>query len=79
MLAGRLEEWAQDYKAQGMQKGMQRGEILALQKLLTERFGIIPSNYLEKIANASSVQIDAWLDQLLDVHSLNELFGSDSH
>ncbi|MFA6062352.1 MAG: DUF4351 domain-containing protein [Gallionella sp.] len=70
MLADRLEEWALDYKAQGMQQG----EILALQKLITKKFGVIPSNVLSMISGASSGQIEHWLDRVLDAHSVEELF-----
>ena len=75
MLADRLEEWALDYEAQGMKKGMQQGEMLALQKLITKRFGVIPASVLSVIAGASSVQIELWLDRVLDAHSLDDLFA----
>ena len=83
MLADRLEEWALDYEAQGMQQGMQQGmkqgkqqgEMLALQKLITKKFGVIPASVLSVIAGASSVQIELWLDRVLDAHSLDDLFA----
>jgi len=79
MLAERMEEWALGYKAEGMQQGMQQGEVLALQRLLTKRFGAIPSDVLAKIAGAAPEQIDAWLDQVLDAKSLGDMFGSSTH
>ena len=75
MLAERLEEWALGYEA----KGMQRGEALALQKLLSKRFGAMPSEVLTKIAGASPEQVDAWLDQVLEAKRLEDLFGPISH
>jgi len=86
MLADRLEEWALDYEAQGMKKGIQqgmqegrqqgekKGEALALQRLLTKRFGTISSDMTARIADASSEQIELWLDQVLEANSLEELF-----
>ena len=71
MLADRLEEWAHQYEA----RGESRGESLALQKLLTKRFGVIPSGVMGMIAAASKEQLDTWLDQILDADSLNDLFG----
>jgi hypothetical protein len=71
MLAERLEEWAQAYKAEGKAEG----EALALQKLLKKRFGAVPAEVLGKISAASLEQIDAWLDQVLDARSLDDLFG----
>ncbi len=39
MLADRLEQWALAYIAEGELKGKQEGEVLALQRLLSKRFG----------------------------------------
>jgi flagellar biosynthesis/type III secretory pathway protein FliH len=87
MLAERLEEWALGYKAEGVQLGMQQGkaegkvegvqlgEALALQKLLSKRFGAMPSEILEKIASASQEQIEAWFDQAIDAKSVVDVFG----
>ncbi len=91
MLSEQLEVWARQYEAeglqkgmqqgmqkgiqQGMQKGMRQGEALALQKLLTKRFGVIPPDVLARISSASQEQVDLWLDQVLDVGSLGDLFG----
>ena len=75
MLAERLEEWALGYKAEGVQLG----EALALQKLLSKRFGAIPPEILEKIAGASPEQMDAWLDSVLEAQSLDVLFGPTPH
>jgi predicted transposase YdaD len=91
MLAERLEEWALGYKAEGVQLGMQQGkaegkaegkvegvqlgEALALQKLLSKRFGAMPSEILEKIASASREQIEAWFDQAIDAKSVVDVFG----
>jgi len=84
MLAERLEEWAHAYKAegveqglqQGVQIGVQRGESLALQKLLTRRFGAIPSDIAIRIAAASIEEIDAWFDQAIDADCLDDVLGN---
>ncbi|MFZ4540105.1 DUF4351 domain-containing protein, partial [Propionivibrio sp.] len=72
-------EWAHGYKAEGVQQGMQQGESLALQKLLTKRFGAMPSDVLAKLAAADAAQIDAWLDLVLDAPSLESIFGPTTH
>jgi len=59
----------------GVQVGVQQGEALALQKLLTKRFGVIPSNTVGKISTASSAQLGLWLDLVLDAPSLSAVFG----
>lgn len=63
----------------GIQTGRQEGEALALQKLLTKRFGVIPPETLGKITTASTTQIDAWLDLVLDAPSLDVIFESPRH
>ena len=62
-----------------MQKGMQKGEALALQKLLTKRFGAMSSDVLVRIGAASPEQLDAWLDLVLTAPSLEALFGPTQH
>ena len=75
MLAERLEEWAQAYKAEGKAEWKAEGEGLALHKLLKKRFGAVPSDVLAKISAASLEQIDACLDLVLDARSLDDIFG----
>ena len=61
---------------QGVQIGVQRGESLALQKLLTRRFGAIPSDIAMRIAEASIEEIEAWFDQAIDGDCLDDVFGN---
>ena len=63
----------------GMQAGMQAGEAIALQKLLTKRFGVIPAETVNQITTASSAQLDAWLDRVLDAPSLDVIFAPPRH
>jgi hypothetical protein len=87
MLADRLEEWALDYKAQGVQQGRQegrqegekKGEALALQRLLTKRFGPISHDMTARIADASMEQIEAWFDLAIDAVQIDDVFGAASH
>jgi len=70
MLSDKLEEWAKEYIAEGRQEG----EMLALQKQLSRKFGAIPVSITEKIAKASPEQINVWLDRAFDGLSLEEIF-----
>ncbi len=83
MLADRLEEWALDYEAQGMQKGerkgVQKGEALALQRLLTKRFGTITPGITALIAAASVEEIEAWFDLAIDAIHMNDVFAPSAH
>ena len=75
MLAERLKEWAHGYKAEGIQQGMQQGEVLALQRLLSKRFGVIPSDITVQIAAASVAQIEVWFDRAIDARQLSDVFN----
>lgn len=73
-LAERLDTWEREFEERGLQKGLQKGEALALQRLLAKRFGILPPEITAKIAAASADQIEIWLDRLLEAESLESLF-----
>jgi flagellar biosynthesis/type III secretory pathway protein FliH len=63
-------------KQEGIRVGRQEGEILALQKLLTKRFGSLPANYTALIAGASLSDIEYWFEQAIDAKQLADVFKS---
>ena len=74
-----MQKGVQQGMQQGVQQGVQQGEALALQKLLSKRFGVIPAEIVSQICSASTEQIDAWLDSVLDAPSLNAIFEPPRH
>ena len=74
MLADKLEEWAKAFIAEGKQEGRKEGEVLALQKLLAKRFGVIPLDITAQISVASAQEIDSWLIRVLDAETLADVF-----
>ncbi|WAR45402.1 DUF4351 domain-containing protein [Methylomonas rapida] len=74
-LAERFEEWAKSHEQKGMEKGMEKGEALVLQRQLIRRFGPLPNAVLTKIATADRVQLELWCDRVLDAASLDDVFG----
>ena len=82
MLADRLEEWAHGYiaegelkgKQQGLQEGKQQGEMLALQRLLAKRFGVIPMEIVALISQAPLEDIERWFDRAIDAQHLSDVF-----
>lgn len=60
----------------GVQQGVRQGEALALQRLLTKRFGVIAPDIAARIAAASVEQIEAWLDLAIDAAQPDDIFGS---
>jgi flagellar biosynthesis/type III secretory pathway protein FliH len=87
MLADRLEEWAHGYIAEdelkgkqqglqeGKQQGLQQGEMLALQRLLAKRFGVIPVEIVALISQAPLEDIERWFDCAIDVKQLSDVFA----
>lgn len=75
MLADKVEEWAKAYIAEGKQEGLQQGEVLALQRLLAKRFGVIPADTIALIANAPVVDVERWLDRVIDAKQLSDVFA----
>ncbi|MDD4929891.1 MAG: PD-(D/E)XK nuclease family transposase [Gallionella sp.] len=63
----------------GIEQGMQQGEALALQKLLTKRFGVIAPDITARIAAASAEQIEAWFDLAIDAAQADDVFDSTAH
>lgn len=86
MLADRLEEWAHGYIAEGKQEGkqeglqegklqgLQQGEMLALQRLLAKRFGVIPMETVSLISQAPLEDIERWFDRAIDAKALSNVF-----
>ena len=78
MLADRLEEWAHGYIAEGelkgKQQGLQEGEMLALQRLLAKRFGVIPMETVALISQAPLEDIEKWFDCAIDAKQLSDVF-----
>ncbi len=83
MFGDRLELWAEGIKAEakveGMQKGeqvgVQKGELLILQRLLAKRFGAIPADKISLISNASIEDIERWADRVFDAEQLSDIFN----
>jgi hypothetical protein len=47
---------------------------LALQRLLTRRFGPLPTEVVARFAAATLEDMENWADRLLDAQSLDEVF-----
>ena len=81
-----IEEGKKEGKKEGRQEGEKEGEIkgkikgkqealaLALQKLLAKRFGVIPVEMTQQIANASVERIEQWFDTAIDANLLTDVF-----
>jgi hypothetical protein len=50
------------------------GMTLALQRLLTRRFGPLPTEVIARFAAATVEDMENWADRLLEAQSLDEVF-----
>jgi hypothetical protein len=49
--------------------------MLALQKILSRRFGAIPPDLTARIAHGSVEDIESWLDRAIDAKQLADVFS----
>ena len=56
-------------------KAKSKGQLSALRKLLTLKFGELPPTCLARMANASSVELDAWIARVLEAATLDAVFA----
>ena len=59
---------------QGLQQGRQEGEATVLRRLLTRRFGPLPTWAEERLTQASLQELERWADRLLEASQLDEVF-----
>ncbi len=83
MLNSRVKDWEQRILEQGIgqgiekgiEKGIAHGEVLVLKRQLIRRFGPLPRAVEERIDRASRVELETWLDRVLEAGSLDEVLG----
>jgi flagellar biosynthesis/type III secretory pathway protein FliH len=69
-----LQQGKQEGKQEGLQEGKQQGEMLALQRLLAKRFGVIPMETVSLISQAPLEDIERWFDRAIDAKALPDVF-----
>lgn len=89
-LAERMTQWAENYKAQGMEKGMEKGlergreqgrrteAANLLLTLLSARFGQVPEDVAVRVQDSSADVIEMWFQRAISAPSLALVFG-DAH
>lgn len=58
----------------GRQEGHQEGEMVLLRRLLTQRFGPLPSGVEQRLHAAIVQDLERWADRVLDAQHLDEVF-----
>ncbi|MEX1058176.1 MAG: DUF4351 domain-containing protein [Natronospirillum sp.] len=71
--------WTHTWEQQGIQKGRLEGrlegEAMLLKKQLTRRFGELPADMEQRLTNATSEELEAWAENILDAQTLDEVFS----
>ncbi len=62
-------------KEEGREEGLEQGKLAVLKRLLTRRFGALPGQILALLEKASPVELERWIDRVLDAESLDEVFA----
>ena len=61
-------------RAEGMQQGMQQGEVILLKRLLSRRFGTLDAVTVKRLEAASTDDLEQYAENLLDANSLEDVF-----
>ena len=89
MLADRIQEWGEEFKReglskglqegrqQGLQEGRQQGETQLLLRQLQRRFGEVPDWVRARLREATLEQLESWGERLFDAGSLDVLFSEE--
>ena len=64
---------------QGIAQGIAQGRARSLARLVQHRFGPLSAAVESRIAQASTDELDEWLDKVLDASSLEAMFGDTRH
>ncbi len=62
-------------REEGREEGLEQGKLAVLKRLLTRRFGALPGQILALLEKASPVELERWIDRVLDAESLDEVFA----
>ena len=64
----------QDVFSEGRQEGRMEEAQLLLLRLLTKRFGVLNNEVRQRIAQATTEQLETWTDNILDARTLMTVF-----
>ncbi len=87
MLSESIEQWAKDFRAEGLEQGLEKGLEQGLEKgreqgmqhllsrQLSRRFGNLPSWAEQRLAAGSAAELANWSEAVLDAATLEEVFN----
>ena len=63
-------------RQEGIQQGLQQGERALLERQLARRFGPLPSWARERLARATTAQLEHWADRVLEAEGIEGVLGA---
>ena len=83
MISIAAKEWIAEGRAEGRAEGVAEGEARsgarAGIRVLERRFGEVPAEIRERVAQAGVAQLEEWHDRGLDAESLEAVFAPSAH
>ena len=70
-----IEEGLERGLEKGLEQGIEKGEAEVLLRQLERKFGEVPPEYRQRIAEADSDQLLAWAERILTAESVDDVFG----
>jgi hypothetical protein len=61
-------------RKEGLQEGLQEGELIILRRMIAKRFGSLPARLDKKLSKFSRPELEDLSLRLLDAKSINDLF-----
>lgn len=62
--------------SKGIERGIEKGTKTALLRLLRVRFGALDATIETRVEEATSEELDRWLERLFAATSVDEIFAS---
>jgi len=59
----------------GIEQGIEQGEMMLLRRMLTKRFGELPSTIEMRLSQASIADLELWGDRILEAKTLTDIFN----
>ncbi|MGL1833254.1 DUF4351 domain-containing protein [Rhodocyclaceae bacterium SMB388] len=69
-----MEKGRKEGHEEGREKGREEGSRALLARLLASRFGPLPGPVTERLASATTEQLERWAERLLGADSLDDVF-----
>ena len=75
IMASAAQEWMEQGRLEGIVEGELKGKAETFLRLARLRFGYLSHSRIAPVRNASTDDLDAWLERLMTAKTLDEVFG----